>query len=170
MDSQAQVLELRKAMKQTKDRRLYERYQAVALHLEGHTAPEIGRIIGRDRKTVGTYIAAYQEGGIAGLDSRPHPGRPRRLNAAQEAELAQTVATELPSEVGFRGLSNWTLALACEYVWKKWGIRYTLKGMSLILKRQGLSHTRPTYTLAKADPEKQRVFREETFPRLKKNS
>lgn len=170
MDSQAQIVELKKAMKQTKDRRLYERYQAAFLHLEGYTAPEIGRIIGRDRKTVGTYLAAYQEGGLAGLVPRHHTGRPRRLSATQEAELAETVTTKLPSEVGFTGLSNWTLALACEYVWQKWGIRYTLKGMSLILKRQGLSHTRPTYTLAKADPEKQRVFREETFPRLKKNS
>ena len=52
---------------------------------------------------------------------------------------------------------------------QKWGISYTLKGMSLIMERLGLSYTLPSYTLANADPEKQRKFREETFPALKKN-
>ena len=33
----------------------------------------------------------------------------------------------------------------------------------------GLSWTRPTYTLKKADSKKQQVFLEETFPSLKKN-
>lgn len=39
---------------------------------------------------------------------------------------------------------------------------------SRLLARQGLSYTRPTYTLEKADPEKQSVCVEETFPALKK--
>ena len=34
--------------------------------------------------------------------------------------------------------------------------------------RMGFSHTRPTYTLEKADVEKQQLFKEETFPALKK--
>ena len=37
------------------------------------------------------------------------------------------------------------------------------------MERLGLSHTRPSYTLANADPEKQREFREEIFPAIKKN-
>ena len=54
------------------------------------------------------------------------------------------------------------------YVEREWGVTYTVRGMSLLMERLGLSYTRPTYTLAKADPEKQRVFLEETFPDLKK--
>ncbi|MDQ8526336.1 winged helix-turn-helix domain-containing protein [Enterococcus faecium] len=37
-----------------------------------------------------------------------------------------------------------------------------------LLHRLGLSWTRPTYTLKKADSKKQQVFLEETFPSLKK--
>ena len=40
--------------------------------------------------------------------------------------------------------------------------------MSLLMERLGLSKTCPIYTLAKADPEKQRIFLNETFPDLKK--
>jgi hypothetical protein len=37
----------------------------------------------------------------------------------------------------------------------------SLTGILRMLWRLGLSYTRPTYTLAKADPEKQRTFRRE---------
>jgi len=51
---------------------------------------------------------------------------------------------------------------------QRWGTRYRLKGMFLIMKRLGLSHTRTSYTLANADSEKQREFREAISPNLKK--
>lgn len=38
----------------------------------------------------------------------------------------------------------------------------------MLMHRLGMSFTTPTYTLAAADEEKQKVFVEETFPRLKK--
>ncbi|MDT2266035.1 winged helix-turn-helix domain-containing protein [Paenibacillus larvae] len=37
-----------------------------------------------------------------------------------------------------------------------------------VMERLGLSYTKPTYTLAAADPKKQRHFTETTFPELKK--
>jgi transposase len=36
------------------------------------------------------------------------------------------------------------------------------------MHRLDMSYTKPTYTLAAADEEKQKEFVEETFPRLKK--
>ncbi|GGK06293.1 hypothetical protein GCM10007063_31000 [Lentibacillus kapialis] len=41
--------------------------------------------------------------------------------------------------------------------------------MRALLPRLGLSYTRPTYTLAKADPEKQEAFREEFATAKKMN-
>ncbi|MBH0341213.1 transposase, partial [Paenibacillus larvae] len=42
-------------------------------------------------------------------------------------------------------------------------------GISKVMERLGLSYTKPTYTLAAADPKKQRHFTETTFPELKKS-
>ena len=97
-------------------------------------------------------------------------GTPKTKSKKQEAELKEIVLAKLPSEVGFDGHSNWTLAFMVLLVEQKWRISYSLKGMSLIMERLGLSHTRPSYTLANADPEKQRKFREETFPSIKKTN
>ncbi|WP_374992203.1 winged helix-turn-helix domain-containing protein [Paenibacillus sp. LHD-38] len=42
-----------------------------------------------------------------------------------------------------------------------------MRGVSKLMHRMDLSYTKPTYTLAAADEEKQRLFVESTFPRLK---
>lgn len=54
------------------------------------------------------------------------------------------------------------------FIEREWHKRYTLRGVSVLLHDLGLSHTKPTYTLANADPAKQKQFIEETFPALKK--
>ena len=168
MERQTEIRKLQAAMKTTQDRRMYERYQAVKLVLEGHTRQETAGIIGRSAHTVGKYVAAYEENGMAGLHRKIASGRPPRLTEAQRKELRDIVAYQTPVEVGFPARANWTLALVAELVERKWDISYTQKGIAKILHSLGLSNTRPTYTLEKADPEKQREFQEETFPALKK--
>lgn len=95
-------------------------------------------------------------------------GRPNRLTVEQRAKLAEIITTKIPADVGFAPYMNWTLALLVSLVEREWAVSYSLRGMSKLLERMQFSHTRPTYTLAKADLEKQKTFKEETFPALKK--
>ncbi len=53
---------------------------------------------------------------------------------------------------------NWTAKLACLWVKKEFSINLTERGMRTIFYRLGLSWTRPTYTLKKADPKEQVQF------------
>lgn len=170
MERQEQLEELKKAMKETDNTLLYKRYQAVSLYLSGkYTQQEVADIVGFTRKTVYTHVNTYLTEGLAALKPNYGKGRPRKLTKEQEEELANIVAYKLPSDVGLGHFANWTEDLAIRYTEKTWGVSFKTRSMGVILKRQGLSYTRPTYTLAKADPEKQRVFREEVFPLLKKN-
>ena len=107
--------------------------------------------------------------GLEGLVRHHSNGSPRRLTADQEASLATIVSTKLPSDVALGMFTNWTLALMIMYVEREWGVTYTVRGMSLLMERLGLSYTRPTYTLTKGASVKQRIFLEETYPNLKKN-
>jgi transposase len=70
--------------------------------------------------------------------------------------------------VGYENHYNWTLAIIEDFIQKEWGQTYTLRGISRLLEDLGLSYTRPTYTLKKADKDKQKEFKDETFPALKK--
>lgn len=113
-------------------------------------------------------MKAYKKEGIAGLRMGISTGKPPRLTVEQRAELAELITKKTPADVGFAPYTNWTLALLVSLTERKWSASYSLRGMSKLLERMGFSHTRPTYTLAKADPEKQKTFKEETFPALKK--
>lgn len=157
------------AMKETKNKRMYERYQALYLYLQGYTKEDIAKIIGRSEKTVYNYINAYMEHGIDGLDMRYSPGAPRKLEAHQEQELVYIIEHQLPVDVGFEATYNGTLAIIASLIEKKWGKTYSIRGVGEILHRLGLSYTRPTYTLAHADEDKQKEFVEQTFPNVKKN-
>jgi|GEM_PF-3696105 len=64
------------AMKETKNKRLYLRYQVVSLHLKGYMNKEIARMIGLCQHTVGNYINAYKTEGIAGLVMGKSGGAP----------------------------------------------------------------------------------------------
>lgn len=164
------IEELRYAMKQTTDKRLFERYQAVYLHFNGQTNRQIAEIIQRSRVTVGSYIHAYKKGGLVGLRMGISSGKPSYLSEEQRKALGMMITEKIPSDVGFAPYTNWTLALLVAWVEREWSVTYSLRGMSKLLERMDFSYTRPTYTLAKADPEKQKHFTEETFPALKKTS
>ena len=168
MEANKELLEVEKRLKQEKNRRLFERYQTVRLHLLGHDKQSIATIIGRSERTVRTYLQDYQKSGLVGLQMNFSPGRRERLTKEQQAKLKKTIMESLPHEVGFTAKFNWTLQLIGEYIKREFGQSYSIRGVSKLMHRLEMSYTKPTYTLAAADEEKQKEFVETTFPRLKK--
>ncbi|WP_081396520.1 helix-turn-helix domain-containing protein [Paenibacillus peoriae] len=73
----------------------------------------------------------------------------------------------VPHEVGFLKKYCWALSLIGEYIKREFGHPYSLRGISKMVHRLGLNHTKPTYNLAAADEAKQKIFTEVTFPGLK---
>jgi transposase len=158
------------AMKATKDKRMYERYQAVYLLLTGHSYKQVRAIVGRSEKSLYNYFKAYKEKGIEGLVMGVSTGAPRKLAPEQEKELVKMIVDHLPVDLGFPARHNWTLALIVSLIEREWKVTYPLRGASRLLHDLGLSYSKPSYTLANADPVKQAYFQERTFPALKKTS
>ncbi|WP_179871732.1 IS630 family transposase [Bacillus cereus] len=163
----ARIHELETIMKKEKNRRLYERYQAIILHVKGYTNIKIADILSRSNLTIGTYIKRYQSSGIAGLELSYSPGAPRRLTPEQEQRIYEVILHHTPKEFGLKSEMNWTAPLLREWIYREWNIIYKDRAVLNILHRLGFSHTRPTYTLEKADEQKQQTFRE-TFETYKK--
>lgn len=160
---------VKEAMKKTNDRRMFERYQVIHLYLKGYKQKDISDIVLRSTKTVSSYIQIYRSEGLDGLEMGQSPGAPRKLTEQQEHELIQIIAYQTPHDVGYDNHYNWTLSIMVDFIEREWGQTYTLRGVSRLLEDLGLSYTRPTYTLKKADPKKQEEFKNETFPSLKKS-
>lgn len=164
----AEIQAIKKAMKDTKDKRMYLRYRIIYLHLQGHTNRDIAKMEGFCEHTVGVYVSKYNKNGIEGLALKHSPGAPRLLTAEQEMLLAEVITTKTPDQVGFPNRKNWYINIVQQWVKDNLNVEYSHRGMAEVLYRLKLSFTRPTYTLAKADPQKQEEFKQE-FELLKKS-
>jgi transposase len=168
VENKETLAEIEERLKSTKDRRMYERLQTIRLRLMGIPVSEIATILCRSEKTIRIYIHAFEKDGMSGLVMRFSPGRSPRLTKEERDALKRVIVNQVPAEVGFTARFNWTLQLIADYIERTYGYKYSLRGVSKLMEHLGMSYTKPTYTLAAADPEKQQQFVEETFPELKK--
>lgn len=104
--------ELKTAMRNEKDKRMYERYQSVYLYLSGERREQIAVILNRDIDTVTSYIGIYKTKDLHGMRMEYSTGRPTLLSKEQEQELYQTIVEKTSADVGFPENRNWTSLLA----------------------------------------------------------
>lgn len=167
VDKAERLEEVRSAMKATDDIRMFIRYQCIYLFLSGESRSRIKEILDLNMETVGIYIRAYCAKGLVGLKMDHSPGRPRLLTAEQEQELCQIITYKRPADVGFPANMNWNSGMIRQWIEQQFQVKYSERGTRELLYRLGFSFTRPTYTLAKADPEQQAAFKD-TFEGIKK--
>ena len=160
------LIELSQNEKRVKQKLVYD---AVLLFLEGYKRSEVSKILHVKQGTVNDHIRKYLKNGIDSLYIQKQPGYQKRLTDEQETELTEVITTQTPEEAGVGMFANWTSALICCVVKERYGVEYSERGMRNLLERIGLSYTRPTYTLAKANPKKQEEFKEK-FKELKKTN
>ena len=147
------------SLKDTTSKRLAQRLYAVLYFLEGYKHYQIAELLKIDTHTVSNYLKKYKAGGINGLLERKYsPGTPRLLTLEQEEKLVEIITTHTPDEVGFPPRKNWNLSIIRELIKRNYEVEYSQSGMADALHRLGLSYSRPTYTLKKADLEKQENF------------
>ena len=159
MEKDAEITKLKKLARKAHDARQRRQYDIVRLYLEGWKKPEIAGITDMSLQGIYNVLNKYQANGIEGLLLGKAKGRERKMSAEQEAELCKVISKKLPKDVGLEPFCNWTAPLACKYVKDHFGIDFSERGMRDVFYRLKLSYTRPTYTLAKADPVKQEEFK-----------
>ena len=116
MGNAFKLAEVNLAMKKAKDCRMFERYQALYLYLQGTRAEELAPILNRSGKTVKGYIQAYETGGLSALQMNHSPGAPVRLTKEQQEKLKQTIVSSIPLDVGFTARHNWTLEIIAAFI------------------------------------------------------
>jgi putative transposase len=154
-----EIKRLKKLSRKTRDARMRTRYDAIRLRLEGRSYNEIAEILNITHYTVRNYEKAYKEFGEDGLLIKAKSGRIKKLTEEQEQQLYECISTKLPKDVGLKPFVNWTAPLACKWVYEKFGVEFSERGMRDVFYRLNLSYTRPTYVLKQADPVKQEAFK-----------
>jgi len=148
---------------------MYQRYKVIVLHLKGNSNRDIAKEEGFDEHTVGIYVKNYKQNGLDGLLMKRSPGAPRLLTVEQESILVEIITTQTPDQAGFPNRKNWYINIVQKWIKDTFDVEYSHSGTAEVLHRLKLSFTRPTYTLTKADPQKQEEYRQD-FELLKKPS
>ena len=165
--SQEELDLIKAAMESEKKVRVFKRYQSLYLYLSGRKCEEVAGIVGLSKNAVSNIHVTYKAEGLKGIPDKPRSGRPPRLNNDEKMELKAVILEKVPSEADFPAEFNWTAGLIGKYIKREYGYTYSIRGITGILDRMGLSYTRPTYVLAKADKQKQDQFVED-FEKVKK--
>ena len=166
--SQEETNAIKSAMDAEKNIRVFKRYQALYLFLSGKSCREVAEIVGITKDTVSNIHQAYKKEGLQGIPDKPITGRPSRLTEKQRLDLKEVILNKVPVDVGFPAEFNWTADLVAKYINREYTYDYSIRGITGMLGRMGLTYTRPTYVLAKADKQKQEQFVED-FENVKKN-
>ncbi len=154
------IQKITRLMKKMKKSKMYTRLLVIKLALQGKSYIEILETTGISEPTIADYIKKFREKGLVGLKIKRSSGRPSRLTKEQEETLYKIIVNDYPIDHGFEAKMNWTVRIIRELIEKKFEIKFSPSGTRNILHRLNLSYTTPTYTLAKADPQKQEEFKE----------
>ncbi len=63
------------------------RQRAIALLDKDHAPVDVARMLGVDRRSVRRWKAAHRKRGAKGIEARPTPGRPPKLDRRQRMRL-----------------------------------------------------------------------------------
>lgn len=95
-----------KAMKSTKEIRMYKRYQTIYWRLKGKTLFKTADIVGVSRRIVDNYWAKYKEEGLQALKPKKQPGVKKRLTDKQEDKLVDMILNKTPVDMEFPASFN----------------------------------------------------------------
>jgi transposase len=142
--------ELRQRASRERDRRAGLRLLALANALDGMTRAKAARLAGMERQALRDAVLRFNAEGPEGLHDRPRRGRPERLSEGQQAALKAHILRGPDPERD--GVSAWRLVDLCDHVERRYGVRYSIWGLSCLLQRLNLSRqkTRPSHPRGEA--------------------
>jgi putative transposase len=120
--------------------RISERAHFVLLSDQGHSPPQIGKLMGYDTATVRTWLQGYAKCGIAGLEDAPRSGRFPKDKLLMTVVQAQ--ASQPPPNFGYLP-GYWTIALLMMHLADRFRIKVSFSTLRRALHRAEFRWKRP---------------------------
>lgn len=128
--------------------------------------PEIARRLRVSHNAVYVWRRRWRADGEAGLASKGASGTDCRLTSEQQDRLAAALR-EGPAAHGYTEDQRWTLARIADLIARLFRIRYSLRGVSLLLHRMGFSPQMPAHRPIERDEDKIATWRREAWQEAK---
>ena len=144
------------------------RRKAIELLKSGVGLTETAKRVGASVPSVFRWRQAHNAGGAEALDPKPVPGRPRKL---KDSEI-KCLDDILLKGARYWGFPNeiWTLKRIKQVIKKEFGVEYHIGHIWKILQEAGWSCQVPERRAIQRDEEEIERWKQEEWPRIKKNS
>jgi transposase len=142
------------------------REHAIALLESGHTPVHVARMLGVDRRSVRRWKSAHRKRGAKGIEARPTPGRPPKLDSRQRARL-ERLLLKGAKKAGYES-DLWTCPRIAEVIFEQFGVDYHRDHIGRLLRSLGWSPQRPQRRAAERNEERIQGWIREDWPRIKK--
>lgn len=147
-------------------RREAVRLQAAQLFAQDVPVPEIAKRLRVSHNAVYVWRRRWRCEGEAGLASQGPSGNECRLSPLQMDRLAAALR-EGPAAHGYAEDQRWTLARVAELITRLFRVRYSLRGVSLLLHRMGFSPQVPKHRPVERDEDAITTWRHEVWQQAK---
>jgi transposase len=149
--------ELQHLAKAIAGKRVWMRYQAVILAVQGRSAAAIATALGCGVRSVQEWVARDNGGGPEALRERPHTGRPPRLAGPELDRFRQRIEAGPTPEDGICTFYGPDLRRILEH---EFGVLLSLQAVYDLLHRHGFESLMPRPQHKDADEELQAIFKE----------
>jgi transposase len=158
------LVEARRVAFRLSDLAMVKRTTALLELGERRRVPEVAARLGVGVATLYRWLAAFILAGLDSLRPRRSPGRPPKLTPTQKARLYGLVVAG-PLAAGYPS-GCWSCLLLADLIQREFGRTYTHRYIATLLRNLGLSYQKARFVSDHLDPERRRVWREETWPTI----
>jgi putative transposase len=142
------------------------RQEAAALFAAGVSAVEVAARLEVSPKSAYTWRRAWVAGGAQALASKGSGGAASKLSKQQVLRLQQRLEAG-PAASGYVEDQRWTLARVVTLIATMFHVRYSLKGVSLLLRRMGWTPQMPSHRAIERDEDAIASWRRHQWPAVK---
>ena len=143
------------------------RIRAVKLVQAGNSPEEVIKALGFHRSAIYQWLAAYNEGGIEALKTKPITGRPPKLKGSQINKLYNILTLKNPLQLKFK-FALWTRDMVRDLIKDHFGVKMNVTSVGRLLKKLGFTVQRPLYRAYQKNPEKVDKWVNQEYPKIKK--
>jgi len=161
-DAAVVSLGLQDEIRRSEESRYDHRLHGVLLVAQGMTCPEVAGLLGDAARSVENWVRRFEAQGLAGLRDGERPGRPRRLDSQQMAEV-DAVLRKTPRDVGMGG-TLWDGKTLAAWIERQYGTRLGVRQSQRLFRRFGFRLRKPRPMVAQADPERQKAHKKNSRP------
>lgn len=158
------LVEARRAAFRRGDLALVQRATALLELGERRRVPEVAERLGVSAATLYRWLHVFILHGVASLRPRRSPGRPAKLTPTQQARRRDLVVAG-PLAAGYPS-GCWRCLQLRDLIQREFQQTYTPHYIATLLAALGLSYQKARFVSDHLDPERRRIWREETWPAL----